>query len=797
MLASGTDTDEDFAPSIPDSVPDVTSPVIRQITSQFLKCGICLDRYENPKVLPCLHTFCERCLVRYMPPESLTLSCPVCRQQSIVPRAGVPALQTNFIISNLMETLDHPSKCHRCAMQPSASKCAECEGFLCEDCSRCHQIEDATRNHKLLSLSEIALQEKQGSLMCPKHDSQTLRFYCRECETAICVTCTDIEHKGHLTIRLREAVNDQKEMLSNLLDNVEEKIPVVEKAIDLVTSIITSLDDAHQSAANEIDMCFNLLLESVHMRRSEMLGQLEDTYNAKRLVLDNQKSLLQYCLETLSSSCEFTKKALEHENDAEFLLVNKQVSDRLREYSVMQVKSMPEENDYLDFEDNTSSMARESIQMCGAIRTSHAVALETTATGEGLKQSTVGKPTLVNLITKDLKGEIVASDAVDFKVEITSSNYIAPWTIKPEMSDQKNGSYDLLYTVPKEGLYTLSIKLFGFPIKGSPFTVKAFPEEESSSSDRPANSKIPRTTGVRQRGNRRPSSYRSSSSNRWSIPIEDEFDLVLRVGKKGKNKGEFANPQGVCCTHEGKIVVADSNNQVVQVFSTLGEFKMKFGVRGRGPGQLQRPTGVAVSTTGNYVVADYENKAIFIYDCKGKFLNRIGYGKMLGPKGVVVDRNGHIIVADNKGNCVLIFQENGKLLHRFGARGSNNSKFAGPHYVAINSKNHLVVSDFHNHSIKVFDEEGNFLYSFGSNGEGIGQFNAPTGVAVDGQDNIIVADWGNSRIQVFDCNGSFLSFVNTNGEPLYGPQGLALFAEGYVVVADSGNHCLKVYKYLQ
>ncbi|KAH0625311.1 hypothetical protein JD844_033820 [Phrynosoma platyrhinos] len=37
-----------------------SSPVVRQIDKQFLVCSICLDRYHNPKVLPCLHTFCER-----------------------------------------------------------------------------------------------------------------------------------------------------------------------------------------------------------------------------------------------------------------------------------------------------------------------------------------------------------------------------------------------------------------------------------------------------------------------------------------------------------------------------------------------------------------------------------------------------------------------------------------------------------------------------------------------------------------------------------------------------------------
>lgn len=51
--------------------------------------------------------------------------------------------------------------------------------------------------------------------------------------------------------------------------------------------------------------------------------------------------------------------------------------------------------------------------------------------------------------------------------------------------------------------------------------------------------------------------------------------------------------------------------------------------------------------------------------------------------------------------------------------------------------------------------------------------------------------------QVFDSSGSFLSFVNTAADPLYGPQGLAVTSDGYVAVADSGNHCFKIYKYLQ
>lgn len=53
-----------------------------------------------------------RCLQNYIPAHSLTLSCPVCRQTSILPEKGVAALQNNFFITNLMDVLQRtPGRC--------------------------------------------------------------------------------------------------------------------------------------------------------------------------------------------------------------------------------------------------------------------------------------------------------------------------------------------------------------------------------------------------------------------------------------------------------------------------------------------------------------------------------------------------------------------------------------------------------------------------------------------------------------------------------------------------------------
>ena len=41
----------------------VADNALKKITAQ-LECSICLDMYTNPKLLPCFHTFCKKCLER-------------------------------------------------------------------------------------------------------------------------------------------------------------------------------------------------------------------------------------------------------------------------------------------------------------------------------------------------------------------------------------------------------------------------------------------------------------------------------------------------------------------------------------------------------------------------------------------------------------------------------------------------------------------------------------------------------------------------------------------------------------
>ncbi|XP_050402041.1 tripartite motif-containing protein 59-like [Patella vulgata] len=84
----------------------------KDFEEDFLSCLICFEKFNNPKTLPCLHTFCLDCLRSYIKSTTLfkngtSFKCPTCRDLATVPRPKSPdwaaQFKTNFYVNNLME----------------------------------------------------------------------------------------------------------------------------------------------------------------------------------------------------------------------------------------------------------------------------------------------------------------------------------------------------------------------------------------------------------------------------------------------------------------------------------------------------------------------------------------------------------------------------------------------------------------------------------------------------------------------------------------------------------------------
>ncbi|NWU58476.1 TRIM3 protein, partial [Dromas ardeola] len=408
-----------------------------------------------------------------------------------------------------------------------------------------------------------------------------------------------------------------------------------------------------------------------------------------RQVLQAQLESLRQGQESILSSCSFTEQALHHGTATEVLLVKKQMSERLSELASREFPEHPHENAQLDYVVETEGV-RKSILNLGVLITTSATAHKTVATGEGLRHAVVGQPSSLSVTTKDKDGELVRSGSASLRFQVTAPDGGAA---EAEVQDNKNGTYELLYTPRAEGDFLLSILLYGQPIRGSPFRVRAVKASDvpPSPDDVKRRVKSPSSGHIRQKAVRRPSSMYSSGKKKEN-PIEDE--LIFRVGERRGVPGAVGTPRPPCvrlwglstgetrsCWSRARGGPGDAGRAGAPLLGgqaeRAGGFRLRFGVRGRSPGQLQRPTGVTVDMNGDIIIADYDNRWVSIFSPEGKFKTKIGAGRLMGPKGVAVDRNGHIIVVDNKACCVFIFQSNGKLVTKFGSRGTAERQFAG------------------------------------------------------------------------------------------------------------------------
>ena len=87
----------------------------RSILYGALECSICQEVFDTPVSLPCLHTFCVRCIEHYIKSLHLNpnpsradkrkLTCPICRCRFMPATGGVVNLPKNFVIKNIKDAL--------------------------------------------------------------------------------------------------------------------------------------------------------------------------------------------------------------------------------------------------------------------------------------------------------------------------------------------------------------------------------------------------------------------------------------------------------------------------------------------------------------------------------------------------------------------------------------------------------------------------------------------------------------------------------------------------------------------
>ena len=187
------------------------------------------------------------------------------------------------------------------------------------------------------------------------------------------------------------------------------------------------------------------------------------------------------------------------------------------------------------------------------------------------------------------------------------------------------------------------------------------------------------------------------------------------------------------------------------MFSGQGEYLKQFGGKGNLDHQLKSPFGLSADSDGNIIVADSGNKVVKVFSTRKQVLQKFGENEVFNYPCSCVPYEHYLIVSDNNEHCVKVLdREQGKFLYKFGSAGNADGQFQYPSCVAVDKAGHLMVCDECNHRIQVFKLNGEFVAKFGTRGIEVGEFNFPSSIAVLSDGQIVVSDYANHRIQIFE-----------------------------------------------
>jgi peptidylglycine monooxygenase len=121
--------------------------------------------------------------------------------------------------------------------------------------------------------------------------------------------------------------------------------------------------------------------------------------------------------------------------------------------------------------------------------------------------------------------------------------------------------------------------------------------------------------------------------------------LVLGERHRPRLGTPFNHPADVTVAPDGDIYVADGyGNSAVHRFNAHGVWRASWGEPGSGPGQFTTPHAIRVTSDGRVLVADRENNRVQVFRTDGAYL--AAWSDVYHPMDLYVDPDGTIYVTD-------------------------------------------------------------------------------------------------------------------------------------------------------
>ena len=304
-----------------------------------VSCSVCSDIFTDPKHLSCLHSFCLKCLVRWYETRGggEAIKCPKCQTLSRIPASGdLKDLPTSFYLNGFIDVLaikeckNTQLTCGNCDKKSSeASYCFQCCIFYCEECLMFHgKMRDKT-GHRALAVKEFQDKDFEDVLKRPVfcsrqgHQKEELKYYCKECETALCQTCVILDHGGHVLKLIDEEAEakrlEMKAVIETQRQNLEAKMNIVSQLDEDCAKMIQQGDIIKRDVQRFADN----LIKTIQAKVQNIITTVESRTKESIESVTAKRNEIQQQINVIESSLEEADKLFQRSTNVEVVQLKK------------------------------------------------------------------------------------------------------------------------------------------------------------------------------------------------------------------------------------------------------------------------------------------------------------------------------------------------------------------------------------------------------------------------------------------------------------------------------------------
>uniref|UniRef100_UPI00398F4268 E3 ubiquitin-protein ligase TRIM45 isoform X2 n=1 Tax=Pristiophorus japonicus TaxID=55135 RepID=UPI00398F4268 len=388
--------------------PSTSSESLRSCRT---KCLVCKNFYTDPKILPCLHTFCLGCvsgLEQFSVPRTqrevecgsggsldcsepgASILCPVCDCEVHVPAAGAPGLTSNHLIQNevLLESLKRPDYrlvCDLCNDGNAERRCHICSANLCDFCSKAHRRQRMTASHNTVALKELqgGTERMVKPIMCSAHHAEELRLFCETCDRLVCRDCCMVDHRDHNCDFIATVINKHGSFIRELLKQAQPHIGALQETLQKIGNTRQLVHERLRVITEEINSFTEDYIRALEKHRNRLLKELEELRVQKEDSLYLQQIQLEQVLADMKTGVDFTEHLLTSGSHAEILLTKCVVVNRLKQLNKVSYSTHPGEDDGIWFQPQERAGQCDGVEVFGIIVTKAVDPSKCVLQGEG------------------------------------------------------------------------------------------------------------------------------------------------------------------------------------------------------------------------------------------------------------------------------------------------------------------------------------------------------------------------------------------------------------------------------